>query len=175
MDREQTAFTWKGGGKLRSIIVSVSVAVPDMSPREYRGLIDTGASNTCVTKKVVEELGLIQVGLTENHTAGGKVENCPTYVADIQINGPHKSVRFQKIVVVQIEASDFHDLLIGMDILTNMDLSITNKGGVTKVTMAYPSTREFDFVPDSNNHNRFLADKQRREANRALRKTKKKK
>ncbi len=172
---EQIAFTWKGVSRLRSIIVSVNVNVPGSPAKTYKGLIDTGASNTCVTKKVVDELGLVQVSLVENHTAGGKVENCPVYVADIQINGPHRSILFQKNLVVEIQPSDTHDLLIGMDILTAVDLAITNKGGVTKITMCYPSTRDIDFVPDSDSHNRFLEERKKREANKNLRKPGKKK
>lgn len=170
-DKPHIAFTWQGNSILRAIIIGVEISVPDGTKHEYQALIDTGATHSAVTKKVADELGLIQSGLTRNHTAGGLVENAKTYVVDIYFKGGSICFKKYEVVEVQLTAGNY-EMLIGMDIITQGDFAITHKDGKTKLTFSVPPTRDFDFVPESNNHNRFLQEKQRREANRVNKKKK---
>lgn len=173
MDTEHIAFIWKWAGLVNTPRIKIDVAVPGGARGEYVALIDTGATNTCITEKVAKELGLIQTGVeVDNHTAGSQVERSPTYVADIILKAsPGTFLSFEKNLVIQIGPSSTHDVLIGMDILNKGDFALTNKNSKTQATFSYPSSRELDFVPDSNNHNRFLAESRKREANRNLRKS----
>lgn len=164
-DRPHIAFTWQGVGILRAIVVDVEVSVPDGTKRDYKALIDTGATHSCVTKKVAQELGLIQAGQVDNHTAGGKVEKAPTYVVDVYFKGGVVCFKKNLVVEVQLTAGNY-EMLVGMDILIQGDFAITHPNGKTKVTFSVPPIRDYDFVPESNNHNRFLQERLQREKNR---------
>lgn len=161
MDKPQIAYTWQGNGILRDVIIDVEIGVPGGQGRDYKALIDTGATNSCITKKVADDLGLVQSGLTDNHTAGGIVEKSKTYVVDAIIKGG--IIKFEKWAVVEVQlTAGKYDMLIGMDIIANGDFAITHKGGKTKVTFCVPSMRDFDFVPEANNHNRLLEFRSKR-------------
>lgn len=57
-------------------------------------------------------------------------------------------VAFQFVKVTEGVLSGF-DLLIGMDVITTGDFSITNVGGKTTFSFRVPSVKEVDFVKES--------------------------
>ena len=116
---------------------------PDI--KKYNGLWDTGATGTVITKKVVEELGLIPTGLTHSYNANGScIVN--TYLVNVALpNG----VIIHTVRVTEGILNGF-DVLIGMDVITKGDFSITNKDSETVFSFQIPSTHDLDFVEEFN-------------------------
>jgi len=78
------------------------------------------------------------------HTAGGVVQT-ETYLVNILLpNG----VGFSNMTVTRGELSAGTDILIGMDIITQGDLAITNVSGNTVFSFRVPSQVAVDFVKE---------------------------
>lgn len=111
----------------------------------YAGIWDTGATNTVITEKVVNELNLKPTGMTQVHTASG-TENRPTYLVNIRLpNG----VGFETVRVSQLLLVGDCDLLIGMDIIALGDFAVTNVKGKTVFSYRWPSIKTIDFVAEA--------------------------
>lgn len=117
-----------------------------LSPRllEFNCIWDTGATNTVISSKVANDLGLKPTGKTICHTAGGQ-RTVNTYLVNIYL--PNK-VAFSALRVTEANISAPHDALIGMDIISKGDLAITNKDGVTWMSYQLPSNERIDFVSE---------------------------
>ena len=114
---------------------------PEVS--QFVGLWDTGASGTVISKAVVDKLDLKPVGKSKVfHANGESIVN----VYAINLFLPNQ-VGFQFVKVTEGVLSGF-DLLIGMDIITTGDFSITNVGGKTTFSFRVPSVKEVDFVSE---------------------------
>lgn len=151
------AFTLKSnGGLLNALITKVEVAVafdpaktnPHPPTKEYKALWDTGATGTVVTKKIVDDLGLKQIGVVKVFHADGDSLR-PVYLINIML--PHK-VGFQYIRVTEGTLTGF-DVLIGMDIISQGDFVITNTNGTTTFSFRTPSCICIDFVEQANKGN----------------------
>lgn len=114
---------------------------PEVS--QFVGLWDTGASGTVISKAVVDKLDLKPIGKSKVfHANGESIVN----VYAINLFLPNQ-VGFQFVKVTEGVFSGF-DLLIGMDIITTGDFSITNVGGKTTFSFRVPSVKEVDFVSE---------------------------
>jgi predicted aspartyl protease len=109
----------------------------------FKGLWDTGASGTVITQNVVDALNLPIVGQSKVYHADGD-SLCPVYLASIAL--PNQ-VLFPSIRVTLGKLTGF-DVLIGMDLMTQGDLAITNVGGNTVFSFRMPSIREIDFATE---------------------------
>ena len=67
-------------------------------------------------------------------------------VYDVDILLPNNSL-MQYVSVSETEIHDL-DLLIGMDIISQVDFSISNTGGTTTFSFRLPSYKETDFVAE---------------------------
>lgn len=104
---------------------------------------DTGATGSCISKKIAAELALKATGMCEASTAGG-VCTVNTYLINIHLpNG----VTFQDVVVTDADMGNT-EMLIGMDIISQGDFAITNYNGNTTFTFQIPSTHDIDFVQE---------------------------
>lgn len=148
------AFTLKNENGLLSVLKTPCGACKAFNPlqggqhpeiKQFIGLWDTGASGTVITKRVVDELDLKPIGQAKVfHANGESIVN----VYAINLFLPNQ-VAFQFIKVTEGVLNGF-DLLIGMDIITNGDFSITNVGGKTTFSFRVPSVKEVDFVKEIN-------------------------
>jgi hypothetical protein len=140
-----SAFTVKStGGLLRVLITDVNVHLPG-SPNysAIKAIWDTGASGSAITKKVAQLLGLIPSGMAQVNTANGMATQ-NTYTIDIGL--PNKII-IQGIIATEIDALTAGcDALIGMDVITLGDFSITNHNGSTCMSFRVPSGHELDYV-----------------------------
>lgn len=149
MPSPNSSFTIKSnGGILRMLISEVNVHVPGNSnPASLRAIWDTGATGSTITKKTVQQLGLIQTGFATVHTANGTV-NQRTFTVDI---GLPNRVLIRNVLVSEVDALTAGcDALIGMDIITIGDFSITNHKGHTCWSFRFPSCHEVDYVANPN-------------------------
>lgn len=139
------AFTAKSnGGILRVIQTEVTIHKPGTSDQvKIEAIWDTGATGSAITKKTVASLGLAPTGKSLVSTANGDVlQN--TYTISI---GLPNGVIVQGIVATEVDAlSGGCDSLIGMDIISLGDFSITNHKGVTCFSFRIPSSHEIDYV-----------------------------
>lgn len=112
---------------------------------QFRAIWDTGATNSVITRRVVDVLGLNPSGIVNASTAGGEYQ-VRTYAANIFL--PNNVI----IPMVRVSEGILKDIevLIGMDIISLGDFSITHNGSKTKFSFQLPPTHCIDFVQESN-------------------------
>lgn len=143
-----SAFTVKGNGILRVLTTDVAVLIASSTNGvDIKAIWDTGATGSAITKKVSRALGLIPTGFADVNTANG-VTRQNTFTIDIKLpNG----VIIQGIIATEVDAlSGGCDALIGMDVITLGDFSITNHKGLTCMSFRVPSGHEIDYVKNPN-------------------------
>jgi hypothetical protein len=156
------------GGLLPVIISDVGVSLPFLETVpitiiSFKGIWDTGATGSVITKNVVDKLQLKVTGQKlVNHAQGSDMSN--TYLVNLSLP---MDVTIPNITVTEGKLPSGVDLLIGMDIITLGDFSITNKDKNTVMTFRIPSVDCHDFIPHANNSNKFEKERLAREANRA--------
>lgn len=109
--------------------------------KEYQALYDTGATHSCVSPRVVDELKLASFGVTSVGVGGGDLETT-THLVNIEM--PNR-VMFSMMRVAKVAARGV-DVIIGMDILGVGDFAVTHHNGTTTFSFCCPSRKEIDFV-----------------------------
>ena len=112
---------------------------------EYNAIWDTGASGTSISKRLAEYLNLVPIGFVDTHTANGTAIRCPIHLVDIRFQS---GLYFANCPVVAVNLLTT-DVLIGTDIISQGDFSITNCDGKTIVTFAVPSIKKHDYVAEA--------------------------
>jgi predicted aspartyl protease len=122
-----SAITLKStSGKLRALTSEIQIFIPNTDQSTtITAIWDTGATQTCITQKVVDELGLKPTGIGVVHTAGGEMQ-VNKYMVTVGLP-PNLTIEGVEVPVVTLP--DNKDALIGMDIITLGDFSVTNKDG----------------------------------------------
>jgi hypothetical protein len=151
------AFTTKANGLVNVLQSNVSVLQPipgkDSKILTFVAIWDTGATSSVVTPKVVASLGLIASGKTDLHGVAGGKENADTFVVSLIL--PNR-VRVDGVRVAEVpQLTGNADILIGMDIITIGDFSITNVDKKTVFTFRFPSIKTIDYVEEVNNLNKL--------------------
>jgi hypothetical protein len=115
--------------------------------KQFNAIWDTGATGSVITQRVVDTCGLQPIGIAQVHGVHGTKES-NIYLVNIRLpNG----VMFPGIPVTQGDLpEDKAQVLIGMDIITAGDFSITNFGGKTIFSFRAPSQLHVDFVKEHN-------------------------
>ena len=125
------AFDLQGGGNLPARY-------------EFDAIWDTGATASVITQRVVDACGLQPVGMIQVHGVNS-TEFCEVYL--VNIAAPN-NVTFPLINVSKATKLVGADVLIGMDIITAGDFSITNKDGQTIFSFRVPSQIHVDYVKE---------------------------
>jgi hypothetical protein len=138
------AFTVKSTkGLLAAIKTIVVVSARNGLQKEAVAVWDTGATISCISNKVIKELGVSPFGYRYVDTANGRMK-CGKY--EVSLCLPN-SVISQNIIMSGFSGGENIDLLIGMDIINAGDFSITNANGVTAASFRIPSdTYHIDYV-----------------------------
>ena len=112
---------------------------------ETDALWDTGATHSVITPKVVTALNLKATGTTFAQHGGGRTQQ-DTYMVNLMLpNG----VAFAGVIMAEMDkVVDDFGIIIGMDIISNGDFSITNFGGKTCFSFRIPSKQTVDFVKE---------------------------
>lgn len=143
-----TSFTIKHKGLAKVLATKIQIIASGTNNLlEIAGIWDTGATGTAITTKVVNDLGLVSTGFAMVSTANGQVPQ-KTYSIDVVLpNG----LKIQGIVATEVPGlSGGCDALIGMDIISLGDFSITNHNGNTCMSLRIPSSHEIDYVKSPN-------------------------
>jgi hypothetical protein len=149
------ALTIKGAGPLAVLITDCHASAafdprktPQGTPTEYhpfKAIWDTGATGSVITQAVVDACGLRPTGMVQVHGVHGP-EFAETFLVNIALpNG----VAFPNVRVTKGKILG-PSLLIGMDIITTGDFSITNVGMQTVFTFRIPSIHTIDYVEEAN-------------------------
>ena len=103
--------------------------------KKYKAIWDTGATNTVITSRILEELSLTIVDTTTIIGVNSKTENIQVALFNLLLpnNVSIKEVR-GSVCTIGGDA----DILIGMDIIKFGDLAISNGGGQTLFSFAIP-------------------------------------
>ena len=131
---------------LRNYVKVNKVFDPNTGPitkQDYIAIWDTGAMGTCITPKIAKDLGLISTGM-KLIKGVNSTKWCPTHWVSLYLPN---NFAYKKIRVTEIEFSG-GDVLIGMDIISQGDFTVTNHGGITKFSFRIPSVAHIDFVEE---------------------------
>jgi hypothetical protein len=141
-------FTLKSNGILERIVLPVLVRNPLTGMTETaRGLLDTGCNTTSLTRGLAWKLNLPRQGDGISHTTGGKR---PALLYRATIILPDDAQNSGGIEFAKLRVGDFPGaeafVLIGMDIITQCDLAITERAGNTIGSYRRPHTpQSIDF------------------------------
>ena len=160
------AFTIRYQGRVRVLKTKVGVFLPvteeeaktkKIEVKQYVAIWDTGATNSVITKKVVDELGLKPIGVREMRHAGGKSQ-ANLYLVNITLPN---NVVIQGVTVSEADLTDSDllpeneklQILIGMDIIAMGDFAVTSGNGNTIMSFRIPTAAELDFIPEVEEYN----------------------
>jgi hypothetical protein len=107
-----------------------------------KALWDTGATQCSISNRLASELKLPMVDFVEVATAAGVVQ---LPVHKIHLILPNNLVFHDLEVVGFMYTDDDCDIIIGMDIMTQGDLALTNMEGRTVFSFRIPSLHTVDF------------------------------
>jgi predicted aspartyl protease len=150
---DYTAFTYRVPDNHRhAIVIDIQIGVPvpvQGYPKDKRmlltakALIDTGATNSCISQNFVQASQLLSFRKATVHSAQGEY---PSSVYQIDIVFPNRLL-IQKIDVIEFKKGQDFDCIIGMDILRMGDCAITNANGITIFSFRVPSdNKHIDFT-----------------------------
>ncbi len=138
-----------------SIVTELSVTNPFNGKIEKTaGIWDTGATNSCISKKLASKLELQSIQRASVQGVHGTEE---VNVYFITIILPNENIRINVPVTEcdELSCDGSVSMLIGMDIITKGDFCITNLNGKTVMTFRAPSVELIDWVADINKDNKI--------------------
>ena len=105
---------------------------------------DTGATNSVITRSVIDACGLKPIATTSVSHAQGIARDVEVFLVNVRLpNGV--AFRLLRVTAGELRGTD---ALIGMDIINQGDFAVTNRDGVTKFTFRVPSQADIDFVAE---------------------------
>lgn len=158
---------------LLSTKVGISEAFPvsnaevvSADPDQFNAIWDTGATGSAITPEVVKALNLRPSGMCTIHGVQG-AKDTNTYLVNLFLPN--------RVVIPNVRVSEVDKLvgnfgvLIGMDIIRQGDLAVSNVDNKTVMTFRLPSKKRFDFVAESQ---KSAAEQERRPSKKNLLKQK---
>lgn len=122
---------------------AVVAEVDRPSLERFEAIWDTGATDCVISQDVVDRCHLKPITMTQVQGVHG-VAMAEVYLVNMRLpNG----IMFRNVRVTKGDLGSAH-ALIGMNIITLGDFSITNKGGVTVFSFRYPSQASVDYVKE---------------------------
>jgi predicted aspartyl protease len=139
-------FTLKASGLANVLIMELAITASNVPEKSFKtkAIWDTGATATVITKEVFDHLDLKPVGMKMISTATISNQQKETYLVDVFLKEDLR-VQAVEVTVGNIAAEHGINCLIGMDIITLGDFSITNLDGKTCMSFRIPSQHEVDF------------------------------
>ena len=129
--------------------------------KKFYAIWDTGATNSVITRKVVQECSLKQITVAQVHGVGGIIKDCAVYLVGIMLPNRFGVTR---VHVTEGDIAGDVDVLIGMDIIALGDFAVTNHQGETAFSFRTPSKERIDFVKEHKNEQPVKPEKISRNA-----------
>jgi len=146
MKKSKTALTISAKGIANKLISNIDVFNPFSDAKiNVRGIWDTGATRSVVTKNTATALGLISVGQRTVRGVHG-IKNVNVYLATIQLSGTDIMITEQVTECDELSNDGSVGALIGMNIISTGDFAISNFRGRTKFTFRSPSKANVDYT-----------------------------
>jgi hypothetical protein len=125
----------------------VDKTAPDAHPQgiSVKAIWDTGAQMTVVSKNVVAQLSLQPIGQMNCQGVNG-VAKVNRYIVNVKLPN---SVGVSELPVMEGNLNGF-DVLIGMDLITLGDFSVTANNGKTVMSFRIPNNGVTDYVHETN-------------------------
>jgi hypothetical protein len=153
------ALTNFNAGIATSIVTPVEVTnVLGHGKMNTKGIWDTGATNSVITKSTASSLGLIPVGRTRVRGVHGD-KNVNVYYVNITLNNKNITLETQVTECDELSVDNSIGMLIGMNIITMGDFAVTNYQGQTTMSFRVPSLQKIDFVSGMKNGQQIIKDK----------------
>lgn len=149
-----SAFTYSFNGKVRELIVPAKVSLPipgkikedDKRIFDTLALWDTGASGSVITKSLAQKMGLKPQSRQKVYHAGGQsISN--VYIVNIYFE---PKIRVLSVRVTECDDNHRFGMIIGMDVITMGDFSISNFANKTTFSFRVPSEKKTDYVKEHN-------------------------
>lgn len=142
------AITVSNTGLIRRIVTPCAVSTardPDIQPDQIitvqaDALWVTGATRSAIVPALANQLKLMPVGNRIIDTANGQI-NSPLYKVDIALDS---EIHFDNVIVEEAQLLSTQ-VLLGMDVISQGDLTVTNGNGKTTFSFQIPATRNIDF------------------------------
>lgn len=119
----------------------LSEKVPQSFYHTHNCLWDTGSEITVISPKLAEILCLEKSGEAQVGGIGGF--DYKSWTTKVHLGLPSGEI-FEDLDVYVDDLPD-HDMIIGMDVMKEMDIAITNANGKMVFSYDRPSTRRIDF------------------------------
>jgi len=119
------------------------------------GIWDTGATNSVITKSVAAKLGLKPIEKANARGVHG-VKEVNVYYVNITLNNKSITLNAKVTECEELSVDNGIGMLIGMNIITMGDFSITNFKGETRMTFRVPSIECIDYVESIEEYNKYL-------------------
>jgi len=134
------AITYRFNGSARKITTPISVSMPNGNSLEFTAVWDTGATSSIITTDVAKRLNLCSEGsIVVNGVTGSR--SVDTYLVTFTLpNGFIKD-----IFTASCSEAIGCDVLIGMDIISIVDFTITRGSHGTTFSFKTPQGDEIDF------------------------------
>lgn len=153
-----TTYTFPYNKIQNRILVNACIDEPNKTINTsciYKALWDTGATITCISEELVQVLGLKRVDQITITGANNKPFPANVYCVQLQLG--KYPIEHHLVVALPMQNTG-HDLIIGMDIITQGDLSITNYEGKTVITFRTPSLEKIDYTQELSEYKKYLAE-----------------
>lgn len=116
-----------------------------LSPeRKMRALWDTGATLSCISQRIADELQLKPLQVIKVYTATGAVQANTYFVGLVLPNHFMTSV----VAAGVPDMSDDVDIVMGMDVISKGDFSVTNVNKRTTFSFRIPSVKRIDYMQE---------------------------
>lgn len=142
---DHNAFTSWYNGIANKLISKVIIESDNCLTEEIDALWDTGATTTCISYEVSKVLKLSTMGKVNIISASNITIQNTDCVNILLPNG----VKLHGLRVVDADiGKQGIGMLIGMDVISKGDFSISNYEGRTVFTFRYPPRKTIDFVDE---------------------------
>lgn len=144
-----TAYSHPFDNIVNRILIDCSIGIPHVEggDKPMKALWDTGACCTCISKSVASAMGLVKVN--ERELIGADNQPFMADVFCVRLTMGHFVIGFIEVCGIPMDGKA-ENMIIGMDVITKGDLSITNYQGKTVLTFREPSLEKIDYVEELN-------------------------
>lgn len=120
--------------------------------------MDTGATNSVITKSIAQKLELVPISVANVRGVHG-IQEVNVYFATITLNNKNISVSTFVTECEELSEDSSVGMLIGMNIITKGDFAVTNYQGNTTMSFRVPSLQKIDFVTGMKTGQPIIKDK----------------
>lgn len=152
------AFTNKYKGLSNILVLPIKISNPEdnNSITDTSGIWDTGANASVISKNIVKKLNLQPITFTRVNTASEQNVITPVYIIDLHLK---EGLCINKLQVTEGALLDGFECLLGMDVISLGDFSVTNANNETVVSFRMPSMQHIDYVESAKTNKPIISAK----------------